>query len=72
MRKKLGVNYARMLLTALNKFQSKTPTIKRQQLYLHLRSISQTIQVKRKRYAEHCYKRKDIEIYMFRIMTRNS
>ena len=55
--KKLDGNYIRMLRAILNKSWRQHPT--RHQLYGHLPPITKTIQVKRTRHAEHCWRSKD-------------
>ena len=50
-------NYTRMLRAILNKSWRQYPT--RQQLYGHLPPITKTIQVRRTRYVEHCWKSRD-------------
>ena len=55
--KKLDVNYTRMLQAILNKSRQQHPT--RHQLYGHLPPITKTIQVRRTRHAEHCWKSRD-------------
>ena len=52
--KKLDGNYTRMLRAILNKSWRQHPT--RHQLYGHLPPITQTIQVRRTRHAEHCWR----------------
>ena len=54
MEKRLGDNYTRMLRTVLNKSWKQHPT--KQMLYGHLSPISKTIQIKRTRYAWHCWR----------------
>ena len=54
---KLDGNYTRMLRAILNKSCRKHPT--RHQLYGHLPPITKTIQVRRTRHAEHCWRSKD-------------
>ena len=58
--KKLDGNYTRILQTILNKSWEQHPT--KQQLYGHLLPILQTIQVRRTRHAEHCWRSKDEHI----------
>ena len=53
-KKKLDVNYTRMLRAILNKSWRQHPT--RHQLYGHLPPITKTIQVRR---ARHCWRSKD-------------
>ena len=55
--KKLDGNYTRMLRAILNKSWRQHPT--RHQLYGHLPPIRKTIQVRRTRYAGHCWRSKD-------------
>ena len=55
--KKLDSNYTRMLWAILNKSWWQHPT--RHQLYAHLPPITKTIQVRRTRYAGHCWKSRD-------------
>ena len=55
--KKLDGNYPRMLRAMLNKSWRQHPT--RHQLYGHLPPITKTIQVRRTRHAEHCWRSKD-------------
>ena len=57
MEKKLDGNDIRMLQAILNKSWKQHPT--KQQQYGHLTSISQTIQVRRTRHADHCWRSKD-------------
>ena len=52
--KKLDGNYARMLRAILNKSWRQHPT--KCQLYGHLPPITKTIQVRRTRYAGHCWR----------------
>ena len=52
--KKLDVNYTRMLRAILNKSWRQHPT--KHQLYGHLPSITKTIQFKRTRHTEHCWR----------------
>ena len=54
--KKLDGNYTRMLRAILNKTWRQHPT--RHQLYNHLPPIAKTIQVRRTRYAGHCWRSK--------------
>ena len=54
MEKKLDGNYTRMLQAILNKSWWQHPT--KLQLYGHLPPITKTIQVRRTRHAEHCWK----------------
>ena len=58
--KKLDGNYTRMLRVILNKSWWQHPT--RHQLYGHLPPIMKTIQVRRTRHAEHCWRSKDAHI----------
>ena len=55
--KKLDGNYTRMLRAILNNSWWQPPT--RHQLYDHLPPITKTIQVRRTRYAGHCWSSKD-------------
>ena len=55
--KKLDGNYTRMLRAILNKSWRQHPT--RHQLYGHLPPIMKTIQVRRTRHAEHCWRSRD-------------
>ena len=55
--KKLDGNYTRMLRAILNKSWQQHPT--RHQLYGHLPPITKTIQVRRTRYAGHCWRSRD-------------
>ena len=55
--KKIGVNYTRMLRVVLNKSWRQHPT--KQQPYGHLSLITKTIQVRRNRYAGHCWRSRD-------------
>ena len=55
--KKLDSNYTRMLRAILNNSWRQNPT--RRQLYGHLPPITKTIQVRRARHAEHCWRSKD-------------
>ena len=52
--KKLDGNYRRMLRAILNKSWQQHPT--RHQLYGHLPPITKTIQIRRIRHAEHCWR----------------
>ena len=52
LKKKLEVNYTRMLRAILNNSRRQHPT--RHQLYGHLPPITKTIQVRRTRHAGHC------------------
>ena len=54
MEKKLDDNYTRMLLAILNK--SWRQHLTKQQLYGHLPPITKTIQVRRTKHAEHCWR----------------
>ena len=54
---KLDGNYTRMLRAILNKSWQQHPT--RLQLYGHLPPITKTIQVRRTRYAGHCWRSRD-------------
>ena len=60
MEKKLDGNYTRMLQAILNKSWRQHPT--KQQLYGHLPPITTTIQVRRTRYAGHCWRSRDEHI----------
>ena len=55
--KKLDGNYTRMVRAILNKSWRQHPT--RHQLYSHLPPIMKTIQVRRTRYAGHCWRSRD-------------
>ena len=55
--KKLDGYYTRMLSAILNKSWQQHPT--RHQLYGHLPPITKTIQVRRTRYAGHCWRSRD-------------
>ena len=55
--KKLNGYYTRMLRVILNKSWQQHPT--RHQLYGHLPLITKTIQVRRTRHAEHCWRSRD-------------
>ena len=57
LKKKLDGNYTRMLRAILNKSWWQHPT--RHQLYGHLPPITKTIQVRRARYAGHCWRSRD-------------
>ena len=57
LKKKLDVNYTRMLRAILNKSWRQHPT--RHQLYGHLPPITKTIQVRRTRHAGHCWRSRD-------------
>ena len=57
MEKKLHGNYTRMLRAIVKKFWRQHPT--KQQLYDHLPLITKTIQVRRTRHVEHCWKCRD-------------
>ena len=57
LKKKLDGNYTRMLRAILNKCWRQYPT--RHQLYGNLPPITKTIQVRRARHAEHCWRSKD-------------
>ena len=57
MKKKLDGNYTRILRAILNKSWRQHPT--KQQLYGHLLPITKTIQVRRTRHVEHCWRSKD-------------
>ena len=55
--KTLDGNYTRMLRAILNKSWRQHPT--RHQLYRHLPPITKTIQARRTRHAEHCWRSRD-------------
>ena len=55
--KKLDGNYTRMLRAILNKSWQQHPT--KHQLYGHLPPITKNIQVRRTRYAGHCWRSRD-------------
>ena len=55
--KKLDGNYTRMLRAILNKSWRQHPT--KHQLYGHLPPITTTIQIRRSRYAGHCWRNRD-------------
>ena len=55
--KKLDGNYTRMLRAILNKSWRQHPT--KHQLYGHLPPITKTIQVRRTRHTEHCWRSRD-------------
>ena len=55
--KKLDGNYTRMQRAILNKSRRQHPT--RHQLFGHLLPIKKTIQVRRTRHAEHCWRSRD-------------
>ena len=55
--KKLDGNYTRILRAILNKSWRQHPT--RHQLYGHLPPITKTIQVRRTRHEEHCWRSRD-------------
>ena len=55
--KKLDGSYTRMLRAILNISWRQHPT--RHQLYSHLPPIKKTIQVRRARYAGHCWRSRD-------------
>ena len=57
LKKKLDGNHTRMLRAILNKSWRQHPT--RHQLYSHLPPIMKTIQVRRTRYAGHCWRSRD-------------
>ena len=65
--KKLDGNYTRMLRAILNKSWWQHPT--KHQLYGHLPPIMKTIQVRRTRYAEHCWRSRDELISDVRLWT---
>ena len=54
---KLDGNYTRILRAILNKSRRQHP--RRHQLYSHLPSITETIQVRRARHAGHCWRSRD-------------
>ena len=56
-KKKLDGNYTKMLRAILNKSWRQHPT--RHQLYGHLPPTTKTIQVRRARYAGHCWRSQD-------------
>ena len=60
MKKKIDGNNTRMLRAIVNKSRRQHPI--KQQLYGHVLPITQTIQVRRTRHAEHCWKGKDVLI----------
>ena len=55
--KKLDGNYTRMLRAILNKSWRQHPT--KHQLYGHLPPFTKTIEVRRTRYAGHCWRSRD-------------
>ena len=57
LKKKLDGNYTRMLRAILNKSWRQHPT--KQQLYGYLPPVPKTIQVRRTRHAEHCWRSRD-------------
>ena len=57
LKKELDSNYTRMLRAILNKSWRQHPT--RHQLYGHLLPITKTIQARRTRHAEHCWRSRD-------------
>ena len=57
MEKKLDGNYTRMLRAILNKSWRQHPT--KQRLNSHLPPITKTIQVRRTRHAEYCWRSRD-------------
>ena len=57
LKKKLDGNYTRMLRAILNKSWRQHPI--RHQLYSHLPPVTKTIQVRRTRYAGHCWRSQD-------------
>ena len=57
MEKKLDGYYTRILRAILNKSWKQNPT--KQQLYGHLPPITKTIQIRRTRHAEHCWRIRD-------------
>ena len=56
LKKKLDGNYTRMLRAILNKSRQRPA---RHQLYGHLPPVTKTIQVRRTRHADHCWRSKD-------------
>ena len=54
MEKKLDGNYSRMLWAILNKSWRQHPT--KQQLFVHLPTITKTIKIRQTRYAGHCWR----------------
>ena len=60
MQKKLDENYAKMLRAVLKIFWRQHST--KQQVHDHLPLISKLIEVRRARYVEHCWRRKDEHI----------
>ena len=56
-KKKIDSNYSKMLQAMPNKSWRQHPT--KQQLHVHLPSITKTIQVRRTRHAGHCSRSKD-------------
>ena len=60
--KKLDGNYTRMLRAILNKSWQQHPT--RHQLYGHLPPITKTIQVRRTRHAGHCWRSRDVLLWI--------
>ena len=65
--KKLDGNYTRTLRAILNKSWRQHPT--RHQLYGHLPPITKIIQVRRTRYAGHCWRSRDELISDVRLWT---
>ena len=57
MEKKIDGNYTKMLRAILNKSWRQHPT--KQRLYGHLPPITITIQVRRSKHAEHCWRSRD-------------
>ena len=57
LKKKLNGNYTRMLRAILNKSRRQHPT--RHQLYGQLPPVTKTMQVRRTRHAEHCWRSMD-------------
>ena len=55
--KKLDGNYTRMLRAILNRSWEQHPV--KQQLYGHLPPITKAIQIRRTRYAGHCWRSRD-------------
>ena len=65
--KKLDGNYTRIIRAILNKSWRQQPT--RHQLYGHQPPIAKTIQARRTRHAEHCWRSKDELISDVLLMT---
>ena len=57
MEEKLNGNYTKMLGAILNMSWTQHPT--KQQMYGHLSHIPKTFQVRRTRYARHCWRSRD-------------